>query len=432
MENRKAGTTVHGKMTKKWYFFKGKPSTAEGVEHLRIFGGSVYPELSQDVCKLLGITEGKINLGRYADGECSVTIGETVVGKDVFIVSPTHSNDSLVEMLLTIAAARRSSAERITAVIPFYGYSRQDRRFRREPIAAADVAHMLEAAGVDRVITIDLHSGQVQGFFKPTTPVDHLTPMGVAAAYLGELVTEELKAMAIEDGEGKGGAFETGGAVAKRLSQARPEEPTRIVVVAPQEGQVGRANAFKSRIEQYVETTPVGLAFIARSSTKKEDEEEEVHKHCIGDVKGALCIIVDDMVDTGGTLDNAVRLLKGAGARKILAFATHGRFSGGGEARCAEIPGLDCLVICNTLPHRTETGEIKDRSSCTKIRELSVAPLLAEAIYRVHKAMPFAELLTWNNPTSKGLPPRTLTRANLNDPSFAKGDGARWPGGEPR
>eukprot|EP00752_Nemacystus_decipiens_P011586 g10288.t1 len=398
-------------MTKKWYFFKGKPERPEGVAHLLIFGGSVYPELSQDVCKLLGIDEGKINLGRYADGECSVTIGETVVGKDVFVISPTHSNDSLVEMLLMIAAARRSSAERITAVIPFYGYARQDRRFRREPIAAADVAHMLEAMGVDRIITIDLHSGQIQGFFKPTTPVDHLTPMGVAAAYLGELATDELNAMAAEDGV--------------------EEEPTRIVVVAPQEGQVGRANAFKARIEKYVDAAPVGLAFIARSSTKKEDEDEEVHKHCIGDVRGALCIIVDDMVDTGGTLDNAVRLLKGAGARKVLAFATHGRFSGGGEARVAEIPDLDCLVICNTLPHRTRDGEIKGRAGCTKIRELSVAPLLAEAIYRVHREMPFAELLTWTA-TSKGLPPRTMTRTNHNDPYFSKGGTPRWPGGDPR
>ncbi|CAM9455803.1 unnamed protein product, partial [Hapterophycus canaliculatus] len=200
----------------------------------------------------------------------------------------------------------------------------------------------------------------------------------------------------------------------------------------PATPQVGRANAFKSRIEKHLDSTPVGLAFIARSSTKKEDQEEEVHKHCIGDVRGALCIIVDDMVDTGGTLDNAVRLLKGAGARKILAFATHGRFSGTGEARVAKIPGLDCLVICNTLPHRTSAGEIKDRSGGTKIRELSVAPLLAEAIYRVHKEMPFAELLAWNEPTSRGLPPRTLTRANLSNPSFYKGEPPRWPGGDPR
>lgn len=402
--------SVHGDTTKKWHFYQGRPEAEgqEGVANLLIFGGSVYPELSADICKLLGMTPGRIQLGTYADGECSVLIGESVLGKDVIVVSPTHTNDSLVELLLIIGAARRASAGRITAVIPFFGYSRQDRRFRREPIAAADVAHMLEAMGVDRIITVDLHSGQIQGFFSPNVPVDHLTPMGVAAAYLAEMVTEDMKTV--------GGSH---------------EPPSKIVVVAPQEGQVGRANAFRSRMERYVDAIPVSLAFIARSSTKKSDEEEEVHKHCIGDVKGALCIIVDDLVDTGGTLDNAVRLLTSAGARKIVAFATHGRFSGGGEERVAEIPGLERLVICNTLPHRTPEGEIKDRPSTDRIRELSVAPLLAEAIYRVHKSMPFAELLTWTIPTSKGLAPRKMTRTNLHDPSFDKEVAPDLPGADP-
>ncbi|CAM9961632.1 unnamed protein product [Choristocarpus tenellus] len=154
---------MHGQTTKKWYFWKGRPSGEDAsMDNMVIFGGSVYPEISRDICNLLGISPGRINLGRYADGECSVLIKDPILGKDVFIVTPTHTNDSLVELLLIVSAAKRSSAGSVIAVVPFYGYSRQDRRFRREPIAAADIAHMLEAMGVDRVITVDLHSGQIQ------------------------------------------------------------------------------------------------------------------------------------------------------------------------------------------------------------------------------------------------------------------------------
>eukprot|EP00611_Tribonema_gayanum_P001395 TRINITY_DN1100_c4_g2_i1.p1 TRINITY_DN1100_c4_g2~~TRINITY_DN1100_c4_g2_i1.p1 ORF type:complete len:503 (-),score=151.43 TRINITY_DN1100_c4_g2_i1:79-1587(-) len=371
---------VHGTTTKKWHFWKGRDDKFGDLTDLAIFGGSAYPELAADICRLLGMEVGKVELGTFADGECRVQILQTVLGKDVFIVSPTHTNTSLVELFLLVAAAKRSSAERITAVIPFYGYSRQDSRHfpKRETVAAADIALMLEAMGVDRVMSVDLHAGQIQGFFGPNTPMDHLMPTGVAAAYFSEIIQD----------------MSDHGDHALALAGI---DNRRVVVVAPQEGQVTRANTFKEKLSAYLgENSPwgVSMAFISRSSTKDRDaEEEEIHKHLIGDVKGSLCILVDDLVDTGSTLSNAVKMLHAAGAGKITAYASHGRFSQGGDKIVEGLDHLDFLVITNTLPHRDDSGAIVERKAGGKCRELTLAPLLAEAIYRIHKRIPFPELL---------------------------------------
>ncbi|KAG5183854.1 phosphoribosyltransferase-like protein [Tribonema minus] len=406
---------VHGTTTKKWHFWKGRDDKFGDLTDLAIFGGSAYPELAADICRLLGMevelgtyADGEcrvqilqtVELGTFADGECRVQILQTVLGKDVFIVSPTHTNTSLVELFLLVAAAKRSSAERITAVIPFYGYSRQDSRHfpKRETVAAADIALMLEAMGVDRVMSVDLHAGQIQGFFGPNTPMDHLMPTGVAAAYFSEIIQE----------------MSDHGDHALALAGI---DNRRVVVVAPQEGQVTRANTFKEKLSAYLGENSVW--------------GEEIHKHLIGDVKGSLCILVDDLVDTGSTLSNAVKMLHAAGAGKITAYARkravtgaaareaaahHGRFSQGGDKIVEALDHLDFLVITNTLPHRDGSGAIVERKPGGKCRELTLAPLLAEAIYRIHKRIPFPELL-YDEPN------KAAPRA---------GDGARAPPPQPQ
>ncbi|CAM9130520.1 unnamed protein product [Chrysoparadoxa australica] len=349
--------------TKRWWFYSGKlDQSLVDRSKLVIFGGSSYPELAHDICELLGTEVGAVSLGRYADGECNVEMQEQVEGKEVFIVTNTNSNDGLVELLLMVSAAKRASAQHITAVLPFYGYARQDRRFRREPLAAADVALMLEAMGVDRVLSVDMHSSQIQGFFSPDRPVDNIMPLGVASAYFAEIIGET-------DFDERG-------------------MRRRVVVVAPQEGQVARAHMFKEHLRDYLEKgdgdiPEVAIAFVARSETKARDEAEvQNHKHLIGDVAESFCILVDDLVDTGGTIENAVGLLKGAGAQQVAAFASHGRFSKGGLERVVALDALDFLVVTNTLPHRDARGQLIDWSSRGKVRQLSLAPLLAESIKR--------------------------------------------------
>jgi ribose-phosphate pyrophosphokinase len=373
-EEEKSDPVLPGIMTQKMYYWGGTPRN-EDLKSLMILGGSQYPEMAAAIANLLGIKPARCTLGTYVDGECQIQVNDPILGRDVFLVSPTQSNSSLVELLLLISTMKRCGAKRITAVIPYYGYARQDRRYKREPVAAADVALMLESMGVDRILTVDLHSGQIQGYFTPATPVDNVMPFGVAAGYFSEYIRE--------------------------LDATKKGLPgKRIAVVASQEGQVNRANAFAEKLQSLLgpEFT-VSLAFVTRSSSSRDttststEKEDDVGKYLIGDVKGTMTIIVDDMVTTGATMQQAVKMLSRGGAARITAVATHARFSGRGEELIQKLDELEFLAVCNTVPHRDEAGRLIDWGRSGKIRELNLAPLLAEAVFRLHRGIPFPELV---------------------------------------
>eukprot|EP00753_Platysulcus_tardus_P000060 PLAT10058.2.p1 GENE.PLAT10058.2~~PLAT10058.2.p1 ORF type:complete len:446 (+),score=194.31 PLAT10058.2:38-1375(+) len=320
-------------------------------DRMLIFAGNSNLPLAREVADHLETTLGDCKVGRFADGEVRVQIRENVRGKDVYIVQSTCTpvNDNLVELLLMISAMRRASARRITAVIPYYGYARQDRKMAsRVPISAADVARMLEAMGVDRVIAVDLHCGQIQGFFGPHVPVDNLTCGPVGARY---------------------------------FSQRQLEKP---VIVSPDAGGVFRAKKFRESMSWYGVTNDVGLAMIVkqRAGAGKIDSMD-----LVGNVTGSDVIVVDDIIDTAGTLCKAASLLKQAGARRVFAFGSHGIFSPPAASRLAE-SDLEEVVVSNTLPLADEV----DAVGCVK--QLSVAPLIAEAIFRIQSRQSVSQLFT--------------------------------------
>ena len=310
---------------------------AEGLspEGLMIFTGNANPKLAADVASHLRLPLGKATVGRFSDGEVMVEILENVRGKDVFVLQPTcaPTNDHLMEVMVMVDALKRASAGRITAALPYFGYARQDRRVRsmRVAISAKVVANMLQIAGVERVLTMDLHADQIQGFFD--IPVDNI--------YAAPLL----------------------------LADVHKQEFDNVMVVSPDVGGVVRARALAKRLD-------CDLAIIDKRRPKANVAEV---MNIIGDVSGRTCVIMDDMVDTANTLVKAAGALKERGAQRVLAYCTHPVLSGGAVDRIATSP-LDELVVTDTI------SLPKDARASTKIRVLSCAQLLAETILRINRA----------------------------------------------
>ena len=301
-------------------------------ENLALFAGNANQSLAMEVAHALGLPLGKATVGRFSDGEINVEVMENVRGRDVFILQPTcaPSNDNLMELLVMIDAIKRSSAGRITAVMPYFGYARQDRRPRtaRVAISAKLVAEMISVAGADRVLTMDLHADQIQGFFD--IPTDNI--------YGSPVLMSELW---------------------------RKQLPNPIIV-SPDVGGVVRARAMAKQLE-------TGLAIIDKRRPKANEAKV---MHIIGDVDGRSCILIDDMVDTANTLCEAARALKEHGAIKVLASCTHPVLSGPAIQRISDSE-IDELLVTNSIPLSKEARE------CGKISQLSVAELLAESIRRI-------------------------------------------------
>mmetsp|Transcript_17945 Transcript_17945/g.23616 ORF Transcript_17945/g.23616 Transcript_17945/m.23616 type:complete len:464 (-) Transcript_17945:196-1587(-) len=341
--------------TKSWYFYSGPPKDPRSLNRVKIFAGSMGTEMTSDVAKLLNMKTGRVALGQYKDGEISVHIEENIRGKDVFVVAPAFTQDSWMELFLLVSAARRASAKQITVVVPFFGYARLDQRVKREPIAAADMARMLEEMGVDHLVSVDFHTMQLAGFFQPKISADNIEPWGVAAGYFIEQL-EEMKA----------------------------DKPLKVVVVASHENHMRRATSLRDLIVRYSagrQDLDVQVAAISKMRTR-EDHHRGIHRQLIGQVEGSICIVVDDLCDTGTTITEAADLLKESGADKVWAFATHGRFSAGGAEKVTASTTLDYLVCTDTIPfHRFIS---KDVLNVGKIRQLSMAPIIAESIHRMH------------------------------------------------
>ena len=300
---------------------------------IRIFGGRAHPALTREICDYLGVSQGNSKAFNFSDGETFFQIDENVRGADVYVVQPTCRpvNDSLMELLIMIDAFKRSSATRITAVIPYYGYARQDKKDRpRVPITAKLVADLISRAGADRVLTLDLHASQIQGFFD--VPVDHL--------FAAPVVLDAIREMEIPD----------------------------LVIVSPDAGGVERARALAKRLR-------AGLAIVDKRRVAPNEAEV---MHIIGDVAGRNALIVDDIIDTAGTLTKTVEALLARGARRILAAGVHGILSGQALERITASP-LDAVLITNTTPVEEKLA------ACSKLRVRSVAPLLGEAIRRIHE-----------------------------------------------
>lgn len=303
------------------------------VSSMKVFAGNSNDALVKDLVRFLPVDLGAAKVSKFSDGEIAVQLNENVRGKDVFVVQSTcqPTNDNLMELLVMVDALKRSSATRITAVIPYFGYARQDRRTRsaRVPITAAMVAKLIEAAGVDRVLTVDLHADQIQGFFD--LPVDNIYASNVLIADIWK------------------------------------REYENIMVVSPDHGGVVRARALAKQLND------ADLAIIDKRRPKANTAEV---MNIIGDVAGRTCIVIDDMVDTAGTLCKAAAALKNNGASKVVAYVTHPVLSG---KAIENIEGsvLDELVVANTIPLSSEAAE------CAKVRQLSIAELLAKTMRRV-------------------------------------------------
>ena len=308
-----------------------------------VFTGNAIPKLAAAVAERLGMPLGKATVGRFSDGEVMVEILENVRGKDVFVLQSTcaPTNDNLMELLVMVDALKRASAGRITAAVPYFGYARQDRRVRssRVAISAKVVANMLEVAGVDRVLTMDLHADQIQGFFD--IPVDNIY---AAPVLLADVATQNL---------------------------------AECIVVSPDVGGVVRARALAKRLD-------TDLAIIDKRRPKANVSEV---MNLIGEVRGRTCVIMDDMVDTAGTLTKAADALKEHGATRVLAYCTHAVLSGNAVERITK-SALDELVVTDTIPLSPE-GE-----ACGKIRVLSCSTLLAETILRINRADSVSSLFT--------------------------------------
>ncbi|WP_262927394.1 ribose-phosphate pyrophosphokinase [Phytohalomonas tamaricis] len=311
------------------------------MSKLMVFAGNANPELARKVAECLDNRLGHATVGQFSDGEIAVEINENVRGKDVFILQSTcaPTNDNLMELILMVDALRRASATRITAVMPYFGYARQDRRVRsaRVPISAKVVADMMVKAGVDRVMTMDLHADQIQGFFD--VPVDNV--------YGSPILLDDIERQNYDD----------------------------IVIVSPDVGGVVRARAVAKQLN-------ADLAIIDK---RRPQANQAQVMHIIGDIKDRTCILVDDMVDTAGTLCKAAEALKAHGARRVIAYSTHAILSGPAVDNIAA-SNLDELVVGDTIP----LAEHARRSG--KIRQLSVAGLIAEAIRRVSNEESFSAM----------------------------------------
>ena len=302
------------------------------ANNLMVFSGNANPALADSIAKHIGLPLGYASISKFSDGEISVELNENVRGKDVFVIQPTcaPTNDSIMELLLMADALHRASANRITAVIPYFGYARQDRRVRsaRVAISAKVVADMIGAVGVNRVLTVDLHAEQIQGFF--SIPVDNV--------YGSPVLTDDIERQNYEN----------------------------LIVVSPDIGGVVRARAVAKKLN-------VDLAIIDK---RRPAANVAQVMHIIGDVAGRTCLIVDDMVDTAGTLCKAADALKEHGAARVVAYSTHPVLSGP-AIKNIENSNLDSLVVTDTIPLSEEA------KNCGRIRQLSMAKLLAESIRRV-------------------------------------------------
>ncbi|WP_283787855.1 ribose-phosphate pyrophosphokinase [Bermanella sp. WJH001] len=304
------------------------------MSKLMVFTGNANPELARLIVERLDLPLGEATCGQFSDGEITIDIQENVRGKDVFIIQPTcvPTNDNLMEVLLMADALRRSSAGRVTAVIPYYGYARQDRRVRsaRVPISAKVVADMLQTAGVDRVLTVDLHADQIQGFFN--IPMDNI--------YGSPILLDDIEKQNYDN----------------------------LMVVSPDVGGVVRARAIAKQLND------ADLAIIDK---RRPQANEAQVMHIIGDVTDRTCVLVDDMVDTAGTLCKAADALKQFGAKKVVAYCTHPVLSGAAIQNIMNSQ-LDELVVTDTIPLT------KEAKACGQIRQLTLAGLLAESIRRVN------------------------------------------------
>jgi len=307
---------------------------------LVIFSGRAHPRLTERICDYLQIPSGLVRLYNFSDGENGCQIEENVRGGDVFVVQPTSPpvNDNLMELLILLDACRRSSASRITAVIPYFGYARQDRKDRpRVPITAKLVCDLLTSAGAMRILSVDLHAAQIQGFFN--IPVDHL--------FAAPVLIEEIKRLDLGE----------------------------ITLVSPDAGGVERARAFAKRLE-------AGLAIVDKRRTSPNHAEV---MNVIGEVEGRTCVIVDDIIDTAGTMVKTAEVLAARGASRVLAAGVHPVLSGPAVERI-QASALEQVIVTDTVP----LGEAA--RACGKIRQLSVAELLGEAIRRIHEAKSVSSL----------------------------------------
>lgn len=299
---------------------------------LKVFGGRAHPALTDQICAYLNLPPGKVTAYNFSDGEIFCQIRENVRGSDVFVVQPTCDpvNENLMELLIMLDAFKRSSASRVTAVIPYYGYARQDKKDApRVPITAKLVADLISRAGADRILTMDLHASQIQGFFD--VPVDHL--------FAAPVLLEAVRNLEIPD----------------------------LTIVSPDAGGVERARAIAKRLE-------AGLAIVDKRRVAKNEAEV---MHLIGEVEGKTAMVVDDIIDTAGTLTKTAELLQRKGAVRILAAGVHGVLSGPALDRINASP-IERVLISDTTPL---DGKL---SRCSKLEPLSVAPLLGEAIRRIH------------------------------------------------
>jgi ribose-phosphate pyrophosphokinase len=310
-----------------------KPVRTMRFNHFKVFTGNANPALASEICYELGCPVAAANVRHFSDGEVHLQIQENVRGADVFVVQPTCTpvDRNLMELLLMMDALKRASAERITAVLPYYGYARQDRKDRpRMPISARLVASLIERAGADRILAVDLHAAQIQGFFD--VPVDHLFAAPVMVDYFDELRGEDL------------------------------------TVVSPDPGGVERARAFGKRLGS-------PLAIIDK---RRPDVNVAEVMNIIGDVAGQHCLIVDDLIDTAGTLVKTAEALLKQGAKSVRACATHAVLSGPAVERI-EQSEIEEVIVTNSIPLREEAD------NCTRLKQLSVAPLLAKAIQSIHE-----------------------------------------------
>ncbi len=317
-----------------------------GIGNVKIFTCNGNKALAKSIADNLGYDLGRSEITKFSDGEISVRIEETVRGGDIFIVQPTSYpvNDNLMELLITIDAVKRASAGRINAVIPYYGYARQDRKARaRDPISAKLVADLITSAGADRVITMDLHCAQIQGFFD--IPVDHLVGMPILAEYY-----ERKFGKSSED----------------------------VIAVSPDLGSV-------TRTRKFAEFLDVPIAIVDKRRPKPNVSEI---MNIIGDFKGKKVILYDDMIDTAGTITNAANALKERGATEVYACCTHAVLSGAAIERISN-SAIEELVVLDTVP-------LSEEKTIPKIKQMSVAKLFADAIYRIHEGLPVSKIFSYS------------------------------------
>ena len=426
--------------TRKMYFYKSPKLSPSSKDRFRLFAGPSSTKLGTDVAKLLNVNLNSLQVGSYTDGETSIKIQDSIRGKNVFVLYSTSTNDDLVGLLLTISALRRASAKNITAIIPYYGYCRQDMRRMREPVAAADVAKMLETMGVDQVMCVDLHNDSLRGFFSPNITVDHLPAIPVAAAYFHEKLSADHNAAMAAAAAEITTSTDTSATTATNVANFQ-HNPPPITIVASHEGQVKRAKDFRAVLIKLGGTSDkdsnIEMAFVSKvrrerkkkSSSKggeedssnsngnqegKDDYENYEDKddkslksryepYLVGNVANRTCIVVDDIVSTGNTLQSTTQILNENNAGKIYAWATHGVFDT--KKNCENIirdmDGLEFLLISNSLQRKAVNGDNAPdatnddaTNACAlpkrnltnnnpKIRQLSIAPLVAEAVARL-------------------------------------------------